>query len=170
MIDDDLGRDAPPMPGQDPIELLSVPCNVKRVVLHGNERTKRTLIEAELAKAVAANTHKDLAIELSLAAQRLEELDIFKSALCEVCLSTLQGLCRARQTRQTVCTKSARESERDTLGGFVRSPSWFPERAARPNQLIEIAAFYISPCACRWTWLPGEMLMTSRCVSEPTSR
>jgi hypothetical protein len=73
------------MPGQqNPDKLLSVPVNVQRLFVHGNERTKRALIEAELAKALAAHTHRDLAIELSLATTRLEELDIFKSAVFEV--------------------------------------------------------------------------------------
>ncbi|KAJ1492247.1 hypothetical protein T484DRAFT_1742604 [Baffinella frigidus] len=85
---DDLRSTAPPMPGQgqNPDKLLSVPVNVQRVFVHGNERTKRALVEAELANALAAHTHRDLAIELSMATQRLEELDIFKSAVCEVCL------------------------------------------------------------------------------------
>mmetsp|Transcript_11858 Transcript_11858/g.28770 ORF Transcript_11858/g.28770 Transcript_11858/m.28770 type:complete len:453 (-) Transcript_11858:20-1378(-) len=83
---DDLRSTAPPMPGQgqNPDKLLSVPVNVQRVFVHGNERTKRALVEAELANALAAHTHRDLAIELSMATQRLEELDIFKSAVCEV--------------------------------------------------------------------------------------
>jgi len=68
----------------NPIELLRVPARVHRVFVWGNKRTKRELIDAELAPAVSATTHHQLALELALATERLEQLDIFKSAECSV--------------------------------------------------------------------------------------
>jgi hypothetical protein len=47
-------------------------------------RTNRALIDAELASALSATTHEKLAIELAMATERLEQLDIFKSAECSV--------------------------------------------------------------------------------------
>ncbi len=66
------------------MELLSTPCFVRRLDIVGNRRTKRALIEAELRAALAARTHEDLAVELALASHRLKDLDVFKSASCEV--------------------------------------------------------------------------------------
>ena len=66
------------------IELLRAPCVVRKLNIVGNRRTKRALIEAELKAALAAKTHEDLAVELALASQRLKDLDVFKSASCEV--------------------------------------------------------------------------------------
>lgn len=66
------------------IQLLQAPCTVRKLKIVGNRRTKRALIEAELQAALAAKTHEDLAVELALAAQRLKDLDVFKSASCEV--------------------------------------------------------------------------------------
>ncbi len=69
------------------IELLRTPCVVRKLNVIGNRRTKRALIEAELRSAVAAKTHEDLAVELAMATQRLKDLDVFKSAACEVDIS-----------------------------------------------------------------------------------
>jgi hypothetical protein len=66
------------------MELLSTPCFVRKLNIVGNRRTKRALIEAELRAALAARTHEDLAVELALASHRLKDLDVFKSASCEV--------------------------------------------------------------------------------------
>jgi hypothetical protein len=66
------------------MELLSTPCFVRKLHIVGNRRTKRALIEAELRAALAARTHEDLAVELALASHRLKDLDVFKSASCEV--------------------------------------------------------------------------------------
>lgn len=66
------------------IQLLRAPCTVRKLNIIGNRRTKRALIEAELQAALVAKTHEDLAVELALASQRLKDLDVFKSATCEV--------------------------------------------------------------------------------------
>ena len=75
----------------NPIELLRVPARVHRVFVRGNKRTKRELIDAELAPAVKATTHEQLALELALAAERLDQLDIFKSAECSVDICSAPG-------------------------------------------------------------------------------
>jgi len=75
--------DVPPRQ-ENPIELLRIPCTVHRVIVRGNMRTNRALIDAELASALSATTHEKLAIELAMATERLEQLDIFKSAECSV--------------------------------------------------------------------------------------
>ena len=66
------------------IQLLKAPCVIRKLNIVGNRRTKRALIETELRSALAARTHEDLAVELALASQRLKDLDVFKSASCEV--------------------------------------------------------------------------------------
>jgi hypothetical protein len=79
--------DIPPRQ-ENPIELLRVPCVVQRVVVRGNKRTKRGLIDAELARARASKTHHDLAVELVMAKERLDQLDIFKATECSVDISS----------------------------------------------------------------------------------
>ena len=61
-----------------------LPCRVAALNITGLQRTKRALIEAEMAKAMAATNHHDLAVELAVAHARLTDLDIFKSANAEV--------------------------------------------------------------------------------------
>jgi hypothetical protein len=64
-----------------------LPCRVTALNVNGIKRTKRAVIEAELAKALTARNHEELAVELALAHQRLAELDVFKKAECEVDLA-----------------------------------------------------------------------------------
>jgi hypothetical protein len=64
-----------------------LPCRVTALNINGIKRTKRAVIEAELAKALTARNHEELAVELALAHQRLAELDVFKKADCEVDLA-----------------------------------------------------------------------------------
>jgi hypothetical protein len=61
-----------------------LPCRVTALNISGIKRTKRAVIEAELAKSLTARNHEELAVELALAHQRLSELDVFKKAECEV--------------------------------------------------------------------------------------
>ncbi|EKX42885.1 hypothetical protein GUITHDRAFT_111251 [Guillardia theta CCMP2712] len=79
-----LPREPPVPTDNDPIALLRVPCNVTKVAVAGNRRTKRALIEAELSSSLRSKNHEELAVELALASQRLEDLDIFKKVACEV--------------------------------------------------------------------------------------
>lgn len=81
----------PDVPSRNPIDLLRVPCTVHRVIVQGNKRTKRALIDAELASAVAATTHENLAVELAMATERLDQLDIFKAAECSVDVCSAPG-------------------------------------------------------------------------------
>ena len=78
----------PEVPSRNPIDLLRVPCTVQRVIVRGNKRTKRALIDAELESAMAATTHENLAVELAMATERLDQLDIFKAAECSVDVSS----------------------------------------------------------------------------------
>ena len=71
-------------PAVNPEELLHQPCKVEKLVIHGNARTKKELIEIELREALHARTHELLAVELGKARRRLDELDVFRSSLFEV--------------------------------------------------------------------------------------
>ena len=77
-----------PARNSSPVDLLKVPCLVQRLLVRGNQRTKRALIDAEMAAALAATTHEQLAIELAMATERLDQLDIFKTAECSVDISS----------------------------------------------------------------------------------
>ena len=72
-----------------PADLLKVPCLVQRLIVRGNQRTKRALIDAEMAAAMKATTHEQLAVELAMATERLDQLDIFKSAGCSVDITSV---------------------------------------------------------------------------------
>jgi hypothetical protein len=73
-------------PPLHPEELLNLPCKVEKLIIHGNSRTKKELIEIELRDALHARTHELLAVELGKARRRLEDLDVFRSSLFEASL------------------------------------------------------------------------------------
>eukprot|EP00961_Rhodomonas_salina_P209151 2822983-Rhodomonas_salina.2 len=76
--------DLPPETNSSPMDLLRVPCKVKSVIVKGNKRTKRALIEAQVAKALQAGTYEELALELDSVNDNLQSLDMFKKTVCEI--------------------------------------------------------------------------------------
>jgi hypothetical protein len=79
-----FGSQDDPDAALNPEALLNLPCKVENLIIQGNTRTKKELIERELRAALKARTHELLALELGKARRSLEDLDVFRSSLFEV--------------------------------------------------------------------------------------